>query len=102
MLQKVSMRDLFSAVKAVFCFVLGGIELAGLSADSGVLRKITGAEVTSTGWTTAHLEPPNRFGFSWRCITYVLFAIRPGLLSLFRLYHLFSKLKLTKYYEIIR
>ena len=33
MLQKVSMRDLFSAVKAVLGLVLVGSELAGLSAN---------------------------------------------------------------------
>jgi len=48
----------------------------------------------------AHLKPPNRFAFSGRHVSYVFLAFRPGFLSLNGLCHLFSKLKLTKYYGI--
>ena len=98
--KEVTMRDLLLAVRAVLCPVFGGIEVAGLSANSGMLREITGTEVTFTCWATAQLKPLNMFAFSWRHITNVFLAVRPGFLSLNGLYHLFSKLKMTKYFGI--
>ena len=94
------MSDLFLAVRAVLSLVFGGIEVAGLSAEFGMSSEITGTEVTFTCWATAHLKPPNRFAFSWRHVTNVFLAYRPGFLSLNGLYHLFFKLKMTKYFGI--
>ena len=68
---EVSVRDLFSAVRAVLCFMAGGIEAAGLSADSGVLGEMLRSKATTTCLALTHLVPPNRFDFSWRCITNV-------------------------------
>ena len=45
---EVTMSDLFLAVRAVLCLIFGGIEVAGLSANSGMLREITGTEVMFT------------------------------------------------------
>jgi hypothetical protein len=68
---KVSMSDLFLAVRAVFRSVSGGIEAAGLSANSGVLGEMLRSKATTTCLALTHLVPPNRFDFSWRCITNV-------------------------------
>ena len=80
----------------------GGIKLeVGLLAErSGVLCEITGTEVTFTCWAPAHLKPSYRFAFSWRRVTNVFLATRWGYLSLNGLYHIFSKLKMTKYFGI--
>ena len=45
---KVTMSDLFLTGMAILCLVIGGIEVAGLSANSGMLREITGTEVMFT------------------------------------------------------
>ena len=81
---EVTMSDLFLAVRAVLCFVAGGIEFGvGLLADrSRVLREIAGTEVTFTSWATAHLKLPNRFAFSGRRVTYVFLVAITGFLSL--------------------
>ena len=42
------MWDLFLAGRAVLRLVIGGIEFAGLAADSKVLREITRSKVTIT------------------------------------------------------
>ena len=78
----------------------GGIEFAGLSAELGMLCEITGTEVTFTCWAPAHLKPSYRFAFSWRRVTNVFLATRRGFLSFNGLYHIFSKLKMTKYFGI--
>jgi len=82
--------------------VNGGIEFrVGLLADrSRVLCEIAGSEVTFTSWATAHLRLPNGFAFSGRRVSYVFLVAITGLLSLNGLYHIFSKLKMTKYFGI--
>jgi len=45
---KVSMSDLFLTGMAVFRLILGGIKVAGLSANFGMLSEITGTEVMFT------------------------------------------------------
>ena len=97
---EVTMRDLFLTVRAVLCLVFGGIEVAKLSAELGMLCEITGTEVTFTCWAPAHLKPSYRFAFSWRRVTNVFLATRRGFLSFNGLYHIFSKLKMTKYFGI--
>ena len=81
---KVTMSDLFLAVRAVLCLIFGGIEFGvGLLADrSRVLWEIAGSEVTFTSWATAHLKLPHRFAFSGRRVTCVFLVTITGFLSL--------------------
>ena len=98
--REVSMRDLFLAVRAVLRSVNGGIEAAGLSAESGVPREMVWLKATTTCWAVTHLVPANTPVFGRWYITYVFLVTRPGFLSLNGLYHIFSKLKMTKYFGI--
>ena len=75
---EVSMRDLFLAVRAVLCLVFGGIEGAGLLADSSMLREILRSNTTTTCWAVTHLVPANTSVFGRGCITYVFLATRPS------------------------
>ena len=79
---KVTMSDLFLAVRAVLCLIFGGIKVAGLLADSGVLREILRSNATMTCWAFTHLVPANTSVFGREHITYVFLATRPGFLSL--------------------
>ena len=98
--KEVTMSDLFLADMAVLCLILGGIEAAGLSADSGVLGEMLRSNATTTCCAVTHLVPANTSVFGRGCITYVFLATRLGFLSLKGLYHIFSKLKMTKYFGV--
>jgi hypothetical protein len=80
--REVSVSDLFLAVRAVLCLIFGGIEVAGLSADSGMLGEILRSNATVTCWAITHLVPANTSVFGREHITYVFLAFRPGFLSL--------------------
>ena len=97
---EVTMSDLFLAVRAVLCLVFGGIEGAGLLADSSMLREILRSNTTTTCWAVTHLVPANTSVFGRERIAYVFLVTRPGFLSINGLYHIFSKLKMTKYFGI--
>ena len=79
---KVTMSDLFLAVRAVLRSVTGGIEAAGLSANSGVLGEILRSNASITCWAITHFVPANTSVFGREHITYVFLATRPGFLSL--------------------
>jgi hypothetical protein len=68
---EVTMSDLFLAGMAVLRLILGGIKVAGLSADSGVLREMLRSKATITCWAVTHLVPANRFVFGREHISYV-------------------------------
>jgi hypothetical protein len=72
---KVTMSDLFLTGMAILCLVIGGIEVAGLSANSGVLGEMLRSKATTTCWAVTHLVPPNMFAFSsGRHVSYVFLA----------------------------
>ena len=98
--KEVTMRDLLLAVRAVLCLIFGGIEGAGLSADASVLREMLRSNSTTTCWAFTHLVPANTSVFGRERIAYVFLVTRPGFLSVNGLYHLFSKLKMSKYFGI--